>query len=860
MSSPPPPASIPSSVFHGYQGRSNAFDELLDGKSTRANWSSFVSMLNRIGPRDLQRRWEQAQRQIENDGVTFHPHGATGAATRPWTLDAIPLLVTEAEWKGVAAGLAQRAELLDLVIRDLFGPQHLLREKLLPAEFLYGHPSFHPALHQLTPTDRRHLQLYAADLARAPDGQWYVMGDRTRAPFGLGYALENRIVTSRMIPAVFRSCRVQRLARFFMRLQESLREMAIRNKDNPRIVLWTKGPSSPAYFEDSYLAGYLGYTLAEGDDLAVRENRVMLKTLGALLPVEVLFRRLDDDDCDPVELSAASRVGVSGLIEVLRAGNVATANALGTRLLEAPLLLAYLPEICERLLGQPLQMPMVRTHWCGNPESLKYVLDHFDDLMIRPAFREQDEHVTHVALLASAEKDVWRAKIKAHPNKFVAQEPIRRSTTPVWFEQQAVSWSLGVRAFLVASGPSFETMPGGLVRVSPNPEVLDQTMTAGERSQDLWIIASGPVDESSLLRAPGEAVELRRSGAELPSRVADNLFWLGRYVERAEANCRLLRTLLAILTSERGEPRNEDPLLRAAVEAGQIDPDYIVDGLRQQLPDVLEALPAAVFDRRLPLSLRSTIDEIFRLGSMVRDRVAIDMWRIIHRLNDACQLPEAFEGETKEADRSIDAAELLALLDELVTELIAFSGLASESMTRTLGWRFLDMGRRFERTRLTALLLKTTLGQVSDRESADLESVLRTLDSIMTYRSRYMATLQPAAVLDLLMTDGTNPRSLMYQLDQLVRHVDELPREANSPSLAQEQRHAKSLQHQVALADVFELAKVDDDGERPALLKLLDKILGLLPKLADEVSGRFLIHAGLQRHYSSAQTQRGDAK
>lgn len=860
MSPPSPQASNSPPLFQTYQGRSPAFDEMLVGKQPRAYWQNFVSLLNRMGPRDLQRRWEQAQRQIENDGVTFHPHGATGAASRPWTLDAIPLLVTEEEWKGVARGLAQRAELLDQVIRDLFGPQHLLREKLLPAEFLFGHPSFHPALHQLTPTDRRHLQLYAADLARAPDGQWYVMGDRTRAPFGLGYALENRIVTSRMLPGVFRTCRVQRLARFFMRLQESLREMAIRNKDNPRIVLWTKGPSSPAYFEDSYLAGYLGYTLAEGDDLAVRENRVMLKTLGALLPVEVLFRRLDDDDCDPVELSASSRVGVSGLVEVLRAGNVATANALGTRLLEAPMLMAYLPEICERLLGKPLEMPMARTWWCGNSESLKYVLEHFDEMMLRGAFREQDEHVTHVALLSAKEKEEWRAKLKAHPNKYVAQETIRRSTTPVWFEQQTVSWSLGVRAFLVASGASFETMPGGLVRVSPKPEVLDQTMTAGERSQDLWIIASGPVDESSLLPPPGEAVELRRSGAELPSRVADNLFWLGRYVERAESNCRLLRTLLTILTSERGEPRNEDPLLRAAVEAGQIDPDYIVDGLRQQLPEVLEALPAAVFDRRLPMSLRSTIDEVFRLGSIVRDRVAIDMWRIIHRLNDACQIPATPGVDTKEAERSIDAAEILGMLDELVTELVAFSGLASESMTRTLGWRFLDMGRRLERTRQTALLLKTTLGRVSDREPSDLESVLRTLDSIMTYRSRYMATLQPPAVLDLLMTDGSNPRSLMYQLDQLARHVDELPREANSPSLAIEQRHAKSLQHQVAMADVFELAKVDDDGERPALTKLLDKILQLLPKLADEISGRFLIHAGLQRHYSSAQTERRESR
>ena len=485
--------------------------------------------------------------------------------------------------------------------------------------------------------------------------------------------------------------------------------------------------------------------------------------------------------------------------------------------------------------------------------------------MIRPTFRDSGESVVHVGRLARKEQEAWRKRIKAHPERFVAQEPIQRSTTPVWADEKTVSWSMGVRAFLAAKRDSFEMLPGGLVRVSPDPHVLDQTMTAGERSQDLWVLSDGPVDESSLLLPPGHSVVLRRSGAELPSRVADNLFWLGRYVERAEFSCRLLRTLLSLLTSERSEQRSEDVMLRAAVEAGQLDPDYIVDGLRQQLPDVLEALPAAMFDRRLPMSLRSTIDEVFRLGSIVRDRIALDMWRIIHRLNDACQQPKPEltepiahdESEDEYDDHlSLDAADVSGILDDLVTELVAFSGLAGESMTRTLGWRFLDLGRRLERARQTALLIRTTLGQVSADEPPQLEAVLRTLDSIMTYRSRYMVALHSEAVLDLLLTDDTNPRSLVFQLDRIAQHVDRLPRDATSAVLASEQRLARSMRHNVAMADVFELALVDADGERPALVRLTDRILANLPKLADDISGRFLIHAGLQRHYSSAVVRR----
>lgn len=842
MSSHPPQDPNSRRIFDGYAPPNDTFDEMVAAGAIRPEWQAFSQELERIGAHELQRRWEQAQRQIRNDGVTFHPQGAANESSRPWTLDAIPLLVTERQWRQVTDGLEQRALLLDLIVRDLFGPQQLLRERMLPAEFLFDNPTFHPAYHGLVAAHRRHLHLYAADLARASDGRWWVTGDRTRAPFGLGYVLENRIVTSRMLSGPFRQCRVQRLARFYIRLRETLRELASRYRENPRIVLWTKGPSSTSYFEDAYLARYLGYTLVEGGDLAVRENRVMLKTLGGLLPVEVLLRRLDDDDCDPVELSPESSVGVPGLMEVLREGNASCANALGTRLVEAPMLMAFLPRICERMLGEPLRLPSVATWWCGDPKSAAEVYDRFDSLLIRSAFRTADEPPVHPGLLSRAERDQWLRRVKANPARFVAQEPVQRSTAPVWHDSHCVAWSLAVRSFLVSSGERYEALPGGLVRVSPQAEVLDRTMTAGERSQDLWVLAEGPVDEVSLLAPAGQPLALRRSGAELPSRVADNLYWLGRNVERAEASIRLLRTVLTLATGERERVPELTILLRAVAEFGQIEPDFVVEGLRQQLPDVIDVLPEAIFDVKQSRSLRSTVDEVVRLASIVRDRVAIDMWRIIHRIDEACRRPRH--------RRKVDAAEVLDILDQLVTEFVALSGLSSESMTRTQGWRFLELGRRVERIWQEAVLLRATLGNTSPDETAVLEAVLQTVDSIMTYRSRYLATLQPAAVLDLLLTDDTNPRSLRYQLDRIEEHVTELPRGEQVAQLTAEQRLAASLRHSVLLADVYELAKPDTKGERTALIKLLSRLIDRLPKLSDAISNRYLIHAGMQRHFA----------
>jgi uncharacterized circularly permuted ATP-grasp superfamily protein len=433
-------------LFEGYRPPPGVFDEMLSSDGdVRTRWKQFTQLLRLLGPQELNRRWDQARRLIHENGVTYNVHGDPQGRDRRWELDALPLVVDPQEWALISAALVQRATLLNAVLADLYGPQNLLREGLLPSELVFADPHFLRPCHGWAVPGNRYLHLYAAHLARCPSGEWRVLADRTEAPVGAGYAVENRIAISRMIPHVFHQCQIERLAGFFIALRGSLGALAARNRDNPHIVLLSSGPTSPTYFEDSYLARYLGYTLVEGEDLTVRDNRVYLKTLGGLVPVDVVLRRVRDADCDPLELEAHARPGVPGLVHAARRGNVVLANALGSGLVESPTLMAFLPAICQRLLGEPLKIPSVQTWWCGDEASRAYVLAHLDQLLVRSAISDPAGKLVYGASLAQSQREELVARISAAPGKFVAQEVILRSTAPVWGERGLVPGHVALR-------------------------------------------------------------------------------------------------------------------------------------------------------------------------------------------------------------------------------------------------------------------------------------------------------------------------------------------------------------------------------------------------------------------------------
>jgi len=824
----------PARLLGAYRPPAGVYDEFFAHDGPRPHVRPFVERVDSLDREELGRRWQQAERLLVENGITHNAYDA-GGRLRPWRLDGLPLLLPPAEWDSLADGLRQRTSLLELLLKDVYGPQHLIRSGLLPPELLFGHDGFLRPLHGLSPPTGKFLHLYAADLARSPDGRWWVAADRTEDPTGAGYALENRIVLSRVLPETFHECEVRRLAPYFITLRDHLKRLAPQ-RDNPFIVLLSSGPGTTNYFEDIYLARYLGFTLVQGDDLGVRDDKVVLKTLGGLTPVDVIVRRVESPLCDPLELDGESTAGVAGLLQAARKGNVVIANPLGSGLVQAPAFMAFLAPLCRALLGEDLKLPSVATWWCVGRDEREYVLAHLDELVIRHAFIKQKKDPVRPWLLAAKDREQLVAAIRKHPHRFVAQETVSRSSAPVMTGGCCEPWSVALRTFLVASGDDYEVMQGGLARVARTPEPLDVSVSAGEGSKDAWVLSDEPVRPVSLLRRKSERIELKRSGSELPSRVADNLYWLGRHVARADGAARLLRTLIGRLATESDstEVPERPLLLRCAAAIGQIDH-------RSPTADVpIEStLPAAVLDELRPSSLRSQLATMHRTAWTVRDRLSFDAWRIISRL--AGDFPESDGGP-------LGFSELLPRLNRTVLDLAAFSGLVADSMTRSQGWRFLDIGRRLEHALHVTRLLSAAVPDLGREEAGVLESLLDAGDSLMTYRSRYLANLQAAAVLDLLLTDETNPRSVAFQLDALTRHMDDLPHDDRQAGLRAEQRQALDLLHSVRTFDVLALGP--DPGRDGELTGLLQQLAYGLPELSDAVTHRYLHHSGASRQFA----------
>ncbi len=830
---PPEPASI----FAGYAPTDGVYDEFCTADGVRPHWRQFVDLIDQLGPQELERRWKQARRLIRENGMTYNAYGDPEHVTRPWDLGALPLLIAADEWRELSAGLVQRARLMNLVLADIYGPQRLLTSGLLPASLIFSHPGFQRAFH-----GQRHtgcfLHFCAFDLARAPDGKWWVVGDRTDAPFGVGYALENRIVMSQVLPNIVRQCNVHRLAPFFITLQDTLRQMAPERRANPRIVLLSQRTANPNYFEDSFLQRYLGYDIEESGDLAVRDDRVFLKLLDGLRPVDVIFRRLSDGNSDPLELHGEAALGLAGLLQAVRAGNVAVANPLGSSLVESSALVPYLANLCQQLLGEPLKLPSVATWWCGTKEARGYVLKNLDRFNVRSAFRMDRQDPLPTEQLRTQPHDELAAAIEASPASFVGQEVVARSSVPVWRGGSVQPSRLGLRVYLLASKTSYVVLPGGLAHVSPNSDQLDFSILAGEESKDVWVLADGPVHDVSLLRTAGGKVEFRRSGAELPSRVADNLFWVGRNIERAESTARLLRPVLARLMSESRSAGGAElaALLRCLATQGQIEPGFVVEGIKEQLPSIEEALPAVVLSKEQTGSLRATVASMYFNASRVRDRLSLDCWRIVQRLEHQLAVLVAPE-----------LSDLMELLNRLIIDLAAFDGLVEESMTRTLGWRFLDLGRRLERALHTIVLVRSALAAAGEGDVQVLEAVLEAADSSMTYRARYLASMQLPAVLDLLLTDESNPRSLAFQLAEIADHVENLPRDPSQTHRGPEQKIAMSALNRIRAVDGEALCEKRVSKKPTGLEQTLASLSEQLPKLSELISHKYLIHAGTPR-------------
>jgi uncharacterized circularly permuted ATP-grasp superfamily protein/uncharacterized alpha-E superfamily protein len=808
----------------------DTFDESsADGVRPRPHWEPLMESLGALGVEELTRRWALAERRIRENGITYNIYGDPLGANRPWRTDVVPLLLLEEEWRFIEAGIIQRAELLSRLLEDLYGEQNLLKEGRFPASLLFGNPAFLRPLVGVSVPKHSHLHMLAVDLARSPDGQWWVLADRTQAPSGSGYALENRTIISDLLPELFRESNVRRLAPFFRAQRDAL--MAMARRDNPRVVLLTPGPHNETYFEHSFLAKYLGFTLVVGADMAVRDRRVYLKTVSGLEQVDVILRRVDDGFCDPLELRGDSLLGVPGLVDAIVAGNVTVANALGSGLIESAAIMPFLPGLAKHLLGEELKLPSVATWWCGQPRALDWVLNHLDTVVVKPAFPSRGMEPVFGSELPEHKKTELIERLLAFPHEFVAQEQVALSTAPVWEENRLKPRSMVLRTYVLHTPTGWVAMPGGLVRVSEaNGAVV--SMQRGGHSKDAWVMSDGPVDTFSMLRPVTEPLELRRASLTVPSGVADNTFWLGRYVERAENMARILRTLvpgvrhaddkdlasLLCLHGSLGSRRSKLPKTRRT---------------RVTFAALQKEVLSMLTDMERSDSLPCTLAEVGRVGGNVRERLSADMMLLIGQMR-TCMTQDPRETLPQ---YSIMLTDCLGLLS-------AFSGMERENLIRGSGWTFMSLGRRLERAIYIVRQLRVITKPLAEEDWKYLEYLLEVADSSVTYRTRYYTTLQPLAVMDVLMLDDTNPRSLEFQMTHLVELYQKLPR--HDPSDLKTMQDALERLRGIDLQAMLYPAH-GTSNRRGVELRRLDRCLAdfeiLLPSWSNNLSTRYFSHA-----------------
>ncbi len=816
---------MPRELLDAYPPATARYDEMLEAPLTpRAHWRQIVDELIATPPELMRDRLKAVQRQVREDGVTYNVHADPYGADRPWDLDVLPMILPHGEWEQIEAAVAQRAALLDRILDDVYGEQRLLKEGLLPPALVYAHAGYlRPCRGAPVPGGVR-LHLYAADLARSADGRWWVVSDRTQMPVGAGYALENRLVISRLFADLFRDLKVRRVAGFFATLRDSLGHWAPKDDGGaPLVVLLTAGPSADTYFEHAYLARYLGLPLVESGDLTVRDSRVWLKTLSGLKRVHAILRRLEDDNCDPLELRADSSLGVAGLVDAVRRGNVLVANSLGSGLLESGMLLGFLPRLAERLLGEPLRMPSVATWWCGEPAALEDALAHLKRLIIKPAFTQLRFNPVFGQGLTTEARDKLAALIRARPNDYVAQEMVRLSQAPVWDRQhprRLLARATQLRVYACASPNGYVVMPGGLTRVATGPDIRVVSMQRGGSSKDTWVLSVGPVSGFSLLRREIGPRDLVRSGANLSSRVVENLFWFGRYSERCEDIARLLRVALVRLIHD--TPSERDPGWPGI--GGLLKSAEIIPGDKLTEAELVRALRAAILDEAPP-GLAHDLGLLFGVARQLRERLSLDNWMTLNHMMARI---------AHRKDRPpVALADLLGDLDRVISALMTLAGFALDGMTRDAAWRFMSFGRRIERLQWLCTMMKQALAGGRD---ADLNWLLEVADSSITYRSRYMARPEWLPVLDLLVRDEANPRSVAFQLIGLRDYLRRVAELFGEP--ADEQ-----------LDDAVEALAALDPGadllpDSPRLAALLDQWSAAAARLSEQIGLRFFSLVG----------------
>ncbi|MDO5534268.1 MAG: circularly permuted type 2 ATP-grasp protein [Propionibacteriaceae bacterium] len=818
-------------------GTPRGLDELVADGQVRPSAALLEEALTRFGTIGLQTRRRTVERLIADDGITYGA-GTDAGGPRPWQLDPLPFILDAAEWATLERGLEQRARLLDALFRDLVGPNRLLTERIIPAEIIAAHPGFLLPAHGITPPTTRAIPATATDLARTPDG-WTVVSDRTQSPSGAGYAMANRRIIARAMEGIHRKANLRRLRGWFDLVQIGIHDAAPPTvEDVPRVVLLTPGPGSETAFDQGMLSTLLGHPLAQSDDLVMRGGRLWLRTMGRLEAVDVVLRRVDANWCDSLDLLASSRLGVPGLVAAARRGTVAVVNPLRAAILENPGLFPFQDAIARTLLGEELQLSVPDTWWCGDATSRQHVLANLGRLIIKPLARSRGEHHLLGWQLSTAQQAELADRIQAEPWSWVGQEPITTSTAPLVTAHGLQPRNIVLRAFGMAVGETYHFLPGGLARIASAPDAFSVTNASGASAKDVWVLdgddaTPARVDLAALARARTMPSATRLPG--LTPRTASNLYWLGRYAERAEVAARLL--LVADNLVEDHHTRSGTPghaamqvVLEAISAVTTALPGFTGSDAEARLADPLPVLEKLLLDERVAGGVAHGVQKASSTALQVREVLSMNTPSVLSRLQRV--LAEAREEESIPVQLTSE---------RILDSLLALAGITAESLVRDATWAFLDAGRRMERAQSIVRLLRNTIAITRSPvvEGQVVEAVLRVGDSLITHRRRQAAGVGPAqpaaSALDILVVDSTNPRSVAFQLDHLAAAL------AHAPDIALTER-LQELRRSVREVDVDALI----GGER---LDLVDTLIGLEQEL------RAFSDAMESTHFSSQAPQ-----
>ena len=820
---------------------SSQYDEMVTGTGAiRPHWRGLMDTVFSLTSEQLGEKLARASIQMADDEIVALPEAhPTGAAP---SLDLLPLILPEAEWESIADGLVQRAQLLEMILADLYGPQRFIKEGLLPPYLVLGNPEFlRPLMHVEPPRGAPRLDFYAADLVRLPSGEWRVFADRTQAPSGAGYALHKRNVLARTFPEVFRSAPVRRLDSFIELWRASLHAIGAGGTEAPQVALLTPGPYNDAYFEHVFLARALGITLVQSSDLTVRGNCVYLKTLGGLSKVDVIYRRVNGDFCDSLELREDSTLGVAGLVQAARHHNVAILNMPGTALVESPAFTPFLPSLAQRLLGQDLLLHAVTTWWCGQKGPLGEVREALDQFALHNVF-DPDPVPVEPALLSKGKRAEFEARLLQYPERFVARERMVPSVTPCLAHdfashgrERLVPKPVVLRVMAVWHEGEWYALPGGSARIVAGDSIYRNMLRHSDAIKDTWVLSEHTADIQipAVTTALPTTTQVSRRDVSLRSRTADDLFWLGRYVERLDSGLRQFVAALERVVSGGLGARHQAELKRLAgalMRTGWIDPEVAAAPI--YAGKFLNGVAAGAGGMS---PMRSCIAGIRRLTLDARDQLSLDMWRSLQRLANAAEWH--FEHMSREPDRLLESLKLM------LEHIAAFAGLAAENMVRGAAWRFLDLGRRIERGIASAQSVGGVMTGPASQVEAGLRLSLELCDSINAYLTLYPAEMYYGQALEFVLANRSNPRALLYQLGEISSHLREQTNGRASVETGELSSLIEAVEHfplEISHASDMEVHEED-------LFNLLDRAVVCLMDLSDSISRAFFTHIAASR-------------